>query len=195
MLRFKYPNRAPPGGQYFYVVPETRVTVVSPQSLDDLVGKLRVHYAANRMTPPLGLELLVEDFICRSVADGFCDGDDEGRPRALARNWTFWTVMSRTRAEVAANSGKVGRDVAQARVRVCTGCPMNSRHLCLTCNGIPPLVQAMLGGRSTDADDFVGVCVQTGWLVSAIVHLSIEDRWNPQTEWPEICWIPKGKVP
>jgi len=187
MLEFRVKNNYPPGGRFFYEVPETKTFFSSSAGRQDLLDKIRQHYAVNRLRAPENLAALVDDFICRHVPDGFCDGDDDGKPRSPFRNLTFWQVEKKTRAAM------VGRrltapDEAEKRAAICLSCSLHVRNMCTSCNGLLAVVKALVGSQVTNIASFVGACGATGCLVAAISHLA-EPKVCYEGSLPTGCWL------
>jgi len=192
MLKFKRPRTTPPGGRFFYLVPETGFLLETRVNLDTLVTLVHRHYEANALPPPADLAAKVEDYICRNVADGFCDGDDEGLPRGRYRNLTFWQVVRRTE-QVIRGATFVSRDTAEARADVCLRCTHNLRSFCLSCDGLRSHVQALLGSRSMRLDDYLGVCGLAGTVISGMAFLT-DPASEIEGEQPPKCWLRKTNI-
>lgn len=186
MLKFIKPNHWPPGGKLFYYVAETDTWFESRSSFKELEDRLKLHYAANKLALPDNLHQLIEDFICRNVREGFCSGDNEGRPLSPYRNLSFWQIERGTR-KLMQGAKVVEKPVAEKRMNTCLKCPMNLRHLCTTCNGLSSIVKALVGNRSLPADSFVGVCGATGFLVAAQVWA--DKSIKTEGVLPDFCWI------
>lgn len=188
MLKFKIPNRFPPGGRFFYTIPETGMYLDSRTSRGDLLSRIQGHYRANNIAIPVNLEAIVDDHICRNVDPGFCEGDDEGRTRSLAWRLGFWQIVERTQKSVRGRP-LIDRDVAETRANVCLNCKHNMRNLCTTCNGLGHMFQASTGGRSTRVDEYLGVCELTAVALAAAVFLAHPALETEGAAKPEGCWV------
>jgi len=188
MLKFRVRNVMPPGGKYFYEVPETKA-YFDGFVMDALLETIREHYAANRLDAPAELAALVEDFVCRHVPEGFCFGESD-QPRAHVA--TYWQIKNRTKK--ATEAGLVPGRVAERRAGVCVGCPLNSHAICPTCTGIRDWARQLVEYRSTFEDLKLGTCEATALYLPAVVHAAEAGVASfVAIEKPANCWIGGAK--
>lgn len=186
MLKFKIKNIIPPGGVYFYEVPETKV-VLKKSSMRELLSSIEAHLTANDHPVPKDLRALVEDYICRNVPEGFCFGDAGDRPRA--RVVTLESIQAGTKAAVKAGGGLVDPGQARKRVDNCSACKHNDRRMCPTCIGLVSWARRLVG-TECPRDQWLGVCDVDSVALPAKVHLK-KVAENP--DYPPSCWVPRGE--
>ena len=187
-------NRVPPGGAWFYTVPETGVLIQDRMGLRNLELKIRDHYSANGLKVPDNLSELVEVFICKNVPEGFCEGDLPGvKPKRL----DFFSVLGATELlfkRVISRDEKFYVPLAEAskRALICSTCPMNLLHMCTTCNGLRSTFQKLVSNRTTSYDSRIGVCAACGCGLTAKIHISKQFLpampESARAEVPENCW-------
>jgi len=188
MLRFKIRRAVPPGGRFFYEVPETKLFLESLGPLDALVQLVQKHYEVNNIPVPENLRVLVEDFICRNVMDGFCEGEESGKsPKGIYRNLTFWQIVENTRKNLG-HTAWIDQAEAERRADICLRCPHNLRHMCTSCNGLRQTVRGLTGGRSTRMDDYIGVCGISGMVIAGLAYMA-HPKVHVEVPKPEQCWI------
>jgi hypothetical protein len=178
MMEFKVSNIVPPGGRYFYEVPETR-TYFEDLSEDRLIARLRRHFADNRIPWPGDMTARVRDFICRRVPPGFCRGDVGDGP--TFKVYTTDMVRAATRRLV---GPQVVQGLAQRRAEVCANCTQNDRTACPTCTGMVAWAQRYVGGKTTGIDQVLGICLVDGALIPAKVWFEFDGAG----EHPVGCW-------
>lgn len=199
MMQFKRKNSYPPGGRFFYVVPETNTYFESVSGMLNLLAEVENHYNLNKLPVPENLRAKVEDYICRNVADGFCDGDDEGLARSLYRNITYWSMEKTSRDAVKRSLGEGESKWATVfeannRASPCLTCTHNLRHICSTCNGLSSVVKGLTYGRQTFVNQYIGVCAMTGCFLAVMVFLK-SGEYKIELErdkWPVNCWLRGG---
>lgn len=186
MLRFRVHRIMPPGGRYFYVVPDTEVELTAA-SMSQLLNKVRMHLAENGKPLPDNLASVVEDYICRHVPPGFCYGDDEGRPHA--RIVTLGGIRENT-IRIARHSRLVDPGEAKLRLERCSKCPMNDRRLCPSCVGLIAWARNLVK-RSCPRDEWLGVCAVDITALAAKIHVA---SVPVVSGYPDTCWVVKGEV-
>lgn len=186
MMRFKRKTQWPPGGVFFYQVPETKMFFDSRASKYDLLDQIVRHYGANKLEIPVDLEARVDDYICRNVPDGFCEGDTDGE-KSPFRNLTVWTVEKNSR-NLLVGTAYADQKTAESRVAKCLGCKNNLRHMCASCTGLLQVIRGILGRRATPADSFLGVCAATGCLLTAMAFRK-DVKYACECATPEECWV------
>jgi hypothetical protein len=193
---FKYRNVVPPGGKYFFIVPETDKYFES-FDMYALERTVRDHLIANKLTIPPNLQAVIEHYMCEQLPTDFCNrpaGNPEGKT---------WLSSSRIRdfSKVFFNRmfshSLVSEEQADARARVCMSCPMNLKNVCSTCNGLGGLVKRLLRvPRETSFDPALGACQLCGCLLRVKVHVPIEDlNVSDINAYPEDCWLKTEAAP
>jgi hypothetical protein len=94
MLKFARRNVSPPGGLYFYVVPETDFRIEWP-TFDGLELKVREHMYNNDIRVPAGLSAIIEDYMCRHLPESVCVGISDGEFKRV-KQLTLWVVRDNT---------------------------------------------------------------------------------------------------
>ncbi|HUU93622.1 MAG TPA: hypothetical protein VM238_20720 [Phycisphaerae bacterium] len=184
MRTFKHQNSVPPGGRYFFEVPETREYFASP-SQGRLLQILEQHYGANKLPCPENLWELVVDFMCRRLPAGFCNGGDPE-----VKVLTLDAVRERTRA-VRRGRPQVDDGVAAKRAQICAACPHNDRTLCPTCVGLVDWALQLVGRQRRAEHTWLGVCALDCSAIAAKVY--VDGVWCPPTETqPPECWMLKA---
>lgn len=181
MMRFRVRNVIPPGGRYFYVVPETSVRIES-LSYSVLFDLIRQHYGRNNLAAPMNLADVVEDYMCRNLPNGFCFGDPEGRP--VSRSVTLSQIKENTKRLVSGNKF-VFPGEARRRADICGRCPLNDRSVCTTCVGLHAWSRKLVGQTVGGAAEWLGVCAVDAVSLSAKVHVT-DVPSNP--DYPINCW-------
>jgi len=180
MLTFANERTVPPGGAYFYTVPETNA-VFREYSFDRLMDTLGSYYAGNNITKPGNLTALVKDYMCRHFPVTFCIGDDEGKPRKKVV--TLSTIREET-LKLAAGNPRVLPGEARRRAITCSNCPRNDKQMCTSCSGLQSWARKVVGGGIEGLDDALGVCEIDATALSTKVHL----QDIPEGDYPENCW-------
>jgi hypothetical protein len=198
VLKFKNPNRVPPGGQWFFKVKETGEFFEDRGSINSLYDKVIRHYVSNKIKVPANLRDLIEDYICANVHESFCSGDREGYPKV--KSLDFFSIIKFTevlfsRITVGAELFYVPSSQAEQRALICGGespCPENNLNMCVSCNGLRKWGAKLLGNRKTCYDSRLGVCAKCGCLLTAKIHVNIKclnETEETVKELPESCWI------
>ena len=160
----------PPGGAWFYVVPETGVSFEDRMSFNQLVAKVQAHYALNKLAVPENLVDLIHDFICSRMPPDTCDGPPPTDPPL-----TFFGVLGATellfKRLLKGDKIYVTAEEANRRAIICSTCPNNRLHMCTTCNGLRDKFKAMVANRTTPYDKGLGVCAACGCGLSAKIHI------------------------
>lgn len=180
MLSFRVRNIVPPGGRYFFEVPETGA-YFEEFTLSSLLIVLTKHYRENNMASPDNMEAVVMDFMCRRLPEGFCYGDLDGKPRA--KIWTLDQIKEKTMT-LAAGNPRVVAGVSKDRSMICGNCERNDRSMCPSCVGLVGWSQRLVGMQS-GISEWLGVCTADGVSLTAAVFLKNVPR---QDECPAKCW-------
>jgi len=184
MLKFVNTRTVPPGGLYFYTVPETGASF-RHATLPVLIARVQSHYRENGLDLPDELESRIEDHMCLQLPAGFCRGDAAGRPRK--KTVTLASIRKAT-AALAAGNPRVLPGEAERRARVCSRCPLNDQTACTSCTGLTAWARKLAGASLYGLDSAIGICQVDCAALSAKVHLSdIPDS----EEYPETCWRSK----
>jgi len=191
MLAMRNPMFAPPGGKWFYLVPETGYYVESPQGKQTVFDRVVRHYVANGIPVPENLDALIEDYVCRNVVYGACIGED---PRAPGdRPLTYFEVVE------ALEKFFRGRDrqlveprEAEQRGLVCIKCPMHSLGMCTSCNELRQQTRRFVKNRALLLDNQLGICRVMRIPTNGLIHVA---EFDSKLTFPENCWVtPKGKT-
>jgi hypothetical protein len=180
MLTFANERTVPPGGAYFYTVPETGV-VFREFSLDRLMDKLASHYAENNLPKPGTLVVLVKDYMCRHFPVTFCIGDDDGKPR---KKVVTLSIIRDETLKLAAGNPRVLPGEAKRRAIICSNCPKNDKQMCTSCSGLQSWARKLAGKSIEGLDAALGVCEIDATALSTKVHL----QDIPDGDYPENCW-------
>lgn len=192
MRVLRYKQYSPPGGVYFYTVPETGVSF-EHGVLDALVLEVRQHYVANKLTPPENLTAVIEDFICAQMPEGVCRGHGTTESEAWkhvspqqVKDFTKLIFEKRRLGE----RFFVSQEEAEKRATICASCPFNLMNLCTTCTQLKGYAAKYLVGRATTQDRLLGVCGKCGCMLEAKVHVTKEALAKTQQhEYPPHCWL------
>jgi len=185
MMRFRYSNAAPPGGKWFYRL--NGLWFESYHGKNDLLDKVRKHYAVNGKEVPANLDEIVCDFICQQLPDGFCEGEREGKPDFEAKPLTYFEVVMELEKLFRGRKYRyVDSRTAKDHGTVCYSCPANRLGMCTTCNGLRGTASKFIGGRTVSGlDDYLGVCAAYRVPASALIH--VEPVTFPVNR-PATCW-------
>ncbi len=179
-MRFRFQRLVPPGGWYFYLVPETEAMFREP-TLEGVRAVVVAHLKSNRLPVPEDLTARIEDYICRHVPPGFCDGKSSG-PRA--RTVTLAQIREKTAALVSAG-GRVTPGEARLRLGICGQCKSNDRRVCPSCVGLVGWCQRLVG-RTCPGDEWLGVCAVDAVALTAKIHVA---QVPADEAYPANCWV------
>ena len=182
MMKFRNPRVVPPGGKYFYEVPETRAYIDSCTRIG-LETAVRKHYSTNGIMVPVSLKASIEDFMCHRLPKGFCSGG-EPTVRVVSLREIRWA----TEAVLRKAGGVVSRGEAKRRAGICGGCDRNDRTMCPTCVGLVAWGLQVVKQPALGFEAWLGVCAIDCAALSAKVYgKSIPAAGG----YPEACWVPK----
>ena len=185
LLRFQYTQFAPPGGRWFYTVPETGRHLESLSSLRELESIVRQHYKINSMVPPEDLGAQIENFICLSVAPGFCEGKDPRVPGQAPL--TVFEISAETEKLFRGKTwALVAPPTADRRVEICRACPEHSLGICTSCNQLQQMARRLVHGRALSKDRMLGVCKIYRTPINGLVQVS--EPPVPLATRPSNCW-------
>ena len=185
MLTLRYPMYAPPGGRWFYEVPETGRSF-DADSKREVVRTVTQHYVVNKLPVPSDLDARIEDYLCRHIAYGACQGDDPRDP--ADRPISYFEVVSATEALFRGRAHThVSPREAEARAGRCRVCKMHSVGMCTSCNQLQATARAFVGGRSLPCDNMLGVCRVFRVPVNGLVYV----RDATAAKLPPNCWALK----
>lgn len=189
MLQFAKGNSIPPGGVFFYSDPANGVPLVQdPNSLQNLVMKVRASYLKAGKPVPEPLAAAVEAYICMHVPGGFCVGQYTGQtPDFMSPQ----AVRARTR-DAATQFPRADPGTSRSRMAVCGMCPDNSKVLCLSCTGLTDWAVKLAGRTRIAQDSSMGICKWDRILVSLGVSLN-RPGTKPDGR-PENCWRLNGTI-
>lgn len=206
MKRLIDPRRNPVGGWVFYYEP-TKHHFGPFKSPEELIERVRAYINLNNYPEIKDLPYVIEDYVC----------NQPGNERRCTKREKF--IPARTnaqRARGAAAAAKmvymgdksfVSRELAEARAKVCVGCPFNVPD---EMKGIDAAANEMLkkltGQRITEEDKRLGVCGVCTCPLKSKVHMKrslFEDRLSaeekralPKEEDGKsfTCWMVKDPV-
>jgi hypothetical protein len=195
--RFKNYGEVPPGG-WRYRQPETGM-LMTGADFTELQSKVKAHRRANAF--PIGLEFEQEiiDQLCSIMPPGVCEQDigavQKGRPL------TFKEVVTATLTLGSWIVGGMKREtlqVANERVRVCSGCPYNQKiQGCGSCamNTVRNMIVDLVGKEKLEySNDIQGnACAICGCSIGALVWMpsDILNQHEPAEtleKLPAHCW-------
>lgn len=208
MLKLKPSRSAPPGGKYWYTVPETGA-FFEHRSSEVLVEHVKGHYGLNNLSPPGDLWERIQHQMCLELSPQTCEGSvdgDERRPRLTISGLRSFTRLVFDRATAAVglkDSIYVDTAEAERRANICVnhqnldgtaGCKNNFQGVCTTCNGLGDFAAKFLvdpSRQKTSLDSKLGACVSCGCLLTAKVHIKKELilRSDPRSKYPPHCWL------
>ena len=191
MFSFVYSDRIPPGGKFYYLVPETDVFIESYQSKAALETLVRQHYAVNKREPPANLMALMEDYMCRSMPEGTCKGSDDGRP-VTTRPLTFFKVVEKLEVFFRGRPALITTEEAEKRSAICFSCDQNWPGMCVSCNGLKQLAFRMARGRKVVKEAWMGVCRKVGMPLNAALFVKDPSAFGNLEAYPQHCWVRKG---
>lgn len=183
MLRFISQRSVPPGGMYFYQVPETKAYFRHP-TMQVLLAQVQAHLTENTLPIPPDLEARVQDQMCHFLPEGFCFGDTD-KPR---QKFVSLADIRKATADLHRGNTKVDPGEAERRARTCSNCSSNDRAACTSCTGMTEWARKLVGATLSGLDSALGICKIDCTALSAKVHLS---RIPDSAEYPENCWRAK----
>lgn len=201
MMRLRPHRSTPPGGIYFYQVPETR-TVLEHPVLDVLMINLRAHYTNNKIDIPADLRARVEDWMCRQMPPGVCEGTPEPGVRVrrvltkdMVRDFSR-LLFERALSLVGRGRFYVEQAEAERRAAICVACPRQDPSFCVTCDQLETFAAKFLASpekQVTTFDSRLSVCTECGCLLRTKVWVHKDAmRRLTQREYPKWCWMSPG---
>lgn len=178
LQRFQRQNVVPPGGEYFWYHEPTK-TEFRAFSRDELRIQVTSFYGRQQLPVPDDLDALMEDYMCRHLPAGFCNGptkQPEGDQCLLSWRSIWEGTLTLIRAWLAGNRAQAPMHEIEQRASICVQCPLNAPSVaCLACYGIPALFARRMGGRAVSQKDHqLHVCQACCCLLKAKVVLSEE---------------------
>lgn len=187
--KFISPYTVPPGGMYFYTIPETGSKFTSPTPTG-LLDMIRAHYRANNLPVPENIDALIADHICKRVPKGFCEGEPESKFLSVGdiREGTRLLIQ---KARLGSPGFLVTQAEAERRAAICSACPLNLHGVCTSCtSGLKNLARMLIANKTTSRDDLLDTCAECGCMLKAKVHVSIEGLAVTQKHaYPSNCWL------
>ena len=171
----------PPGGMYFYRVPETGIEFKYP-TFSRLLQAVGEHYASNNIGIPPDLKAVIEDYICRHVPVGFCSNPEEGSDTTAV---SLSDIRNATTALLPAGLATPGE--AKRRLDICLACQYNDRRMCPTCVGLVDWAKHLVK-RSLPRDEWLGVCGIDATALPAKIHIK---KVPDDPAYPDTCWVRK----
>jgi hypothetical protein len=182
MLEFRVTNVVPPGGQYFYDVEGYPVQAATRTGLRT---KINQAYAALGSEVPADIWEQVMDHMCRHLPEGFCTGDDDGKPRAKVL--TLQQVRKNTE-DVVQQSEMAPPSQSRFQAEKCLRCDKNNKRICTSCSGVSAWASRRVGRPDMPASySYLGICEVTGAALVAQVNLM---NLPENEEYPDdgTCW-------
>jgi len=180
---FRSIETVPPGGRYFYEVPETKV-YLEGYTYRGFLEKVRSHYVDNGLPAPGDIGQIVQEFMCAYLPAGFCEpGPNEGpRPKI----YTIAEIKQITaRGMQDTRRQLVSPGEALLRIDRCLACRNNDRSMCPTCVGLNSWAARLTGRRTTE---WLGVCLADGMALVARVQFKDNTR-TAGGAYDEKCWL------
>lgn len=194
MMRFRYKQSVPPGGKWFYRVPETEAGIwfESFSSKLQLQRMVEDYLVLNKKEVPKDLPDRIENFICRHVGGGFCEGEDQELGSKPVQPVTFFEVVRQLELFYRGKKRSlVSRREAERRAGICRPCAEHVLGLCTKCNGLRDTASRFVRGRTSPQDPWMGVCRRYMLPLSGLIHTKVEGWARPDGA-PEQCWVREG---
>lgn len=183
MMTFASMRTVPPGGRFFYEIPEFSIYVESLSWLDLLV-KVESQYRANKVPVPVTLSQMIQDYMCRKLPKGFCQGGGG----SVRHPVTLDQVKGLTSAIIAAGGRELVSPLdAKQRAETCANCPKNDRSTCPSCVGLNAWAERQVKQKVPGSELWLGICGVDDVSLMARVHLV--DAGKRTAEHPEGCWL------
>ena len=193
-LSFIKTNVVPPDG-FRYRFPQTGY-VVHAWDYDTWVQNARNHCRANNMKEPPDLAALMEEQLCLLLPPGWCNYDDDRRPRPnLTMDWNdIKSGLATFTRWIKDGANYVPQAEAERRALICSRCYLNLPVAgCAACQAA---VDKIVRNKMTKHDSYLRACGVCKCLLRAKVHfpLSNLDKNDPgaQALYPDFCWLKKG---
>lgn len=187
-MRFRLAYAVPPGGGWFCETPKGAF-VESKRSLDDCIYLVRQAFAKEESPLPDDVSAYVQDFMCKHLPEGFCDG----KPSVLHPRY-FEILEATTKmvqaSEAAGDYGGFPMQVLEARGSACARCPMHDMSICVTCNGLLAAFSGHKISRRTPYDRSLRVCRACAGLLPIMMHVHAK-HVHMNAEPPDTCWVKK----
>ena len=187
----------PPDG-FRYVFPEDG-WVCHAWSYNDWIALAKAHLQANNQQVPQELEVIMQDQLCQSLPPGWCNYDNDQRPRAsTSLGWGDVLVGIKTFSEwISKGAQFVSQEEADRRALVCSRCYLNVNVT--GCSSCQKMVEEVVRGQKTKYDFALKACGVCMCFLRAKVHFPLEILENNATEhsravYPQIswCWLNKN---
>lgn len=188
---------APPGG-WTYLQAETQA-VITDENEVQLVAKVVAHrkYKGLSPTDPEEVRKEIHRQICTRLSRGECRSegpDDPWIPQDRSRpTFSLAKVMAFSRAAiefVKTGMHLIPKEEAQARAKICLGCPENRRATGCNCGDYHALVRSAIPDDRKIAGLFI--CYACGCELTSKVNLEesviIASNKGQKTIFPYFCW-------
>jgi hypothetical protein len=185
----------PPEG-YRYVFP-TDGHVSHAWTYTDWIQDAINHLQANKEEIPPDLAETMEHQLCLTLPPGWCNYDDDNRPRATTvLYWGDIQAGLETFARIAKEvvSGRfhfASQTESERRALICSRCYLNTNVS--GCSACHKLAKEVVGSRTTKYDFALKACAACKCLLKAKVHFPIEsldiENERMQALYPEHCWL------
>ena len=206
LRKFKSLSFAPPGGKWFYKIPDTEIYIESINSLYEVEYKARQYYKNNSKPVPKNIPALIQNYMCSKLPEGICTGEPD--PAGRKKYLDFFSILKFTerlfRDFARGRGAYASSKVAQERALVCKACPANALHLCTSCSGLRNTAAKLVGGRKIEKPlaSYLGICEYTGCVISGQVFVDGEWLYTTKLEEPLLeageelpteCWMNKKR--
>jgi hypothetical protein len=184
----------PPDG-YRYVFPEDGY-VSHAWTYVDWVADAQRHCHINKY-PWEGMEEKMQQQYCMTLPPGFCDYDDDNRPRPKA-NLEWGDVvggMAVFARWIASGCKTAEQKEVDRRALVCSRCYLNVNIS--GCVGCQKLVAEVVHNKSSKYDFALRGCAVCQCVLKAKVHFPLQNLLDSEDQsqqemYPSHCWLKKG---
>lgn len=198
LKKLKRYTECPPDG-YRYVDPDTG-HVTRKEDQQSWVLAAIAHRKANNLEVPLNFSALMEDQLCEVLPSGWCEFDDNSRPRIDMR-FGLRDVWNWAEAHIKLlGDNFVPQEEAERRAKICSSCYMNMEGAgCAGCQRVAELFTTELAKRKTQSDQYLKSCAVCKCYNRASVHfpltiLESHDTSEHQSMFPNFCWRRKDSA-
>jgi hypothetical protein len=147
------------------------------------------------------MEAIMQDQLCQVLPPGWCEYDDESRPRVDTRlSWGDVESGSKTFIDWAAQGRPlVDQSEAERRGKICANCYLNVRATGCgqSCRELIRRLVGLFLDRKTSVDDKLNSCSACKCMMRVKVHFPIDlieahSDAAIQQLFPEFCWLKRG---
>ena len=146
------------------------------------VDQAKRHLQVNEREIPLTLEQDMEDQLCQTLEPGWCNYDNDARPR-VTTNLGWGDVMEGIQTFtkwIKSGFAYVSQGEADRRAEICARCYLNTNVSgCGTCQ---KLVEEVVGNKKTKYDSYLKACSVCKCFLRAKVHFPISTLGDAHQE-------------